>query len=231
MDEFLELRILAIRVHSVATLLLISLIILHIGNSQAEDARGLVDRYAELRLKYSSDNDLAEPLRVLLTEAETYRDANPTDPEGWLASARIRFGYANTQGPVRGMRLISESRDEIVRSVYLNQSTDRGFGLAFLGYLYVIMPRWPVSFGNRGKGWEYMEQALIVDSESVANKYFLTVILIAERRFEEAEETLKSAKRVLEESEEKGSLEVFYAHNLEVLEEQLFIENDIRFIN
>lgn len=220
MNRFRRIRMLTIKAHSVAMLFLTSLIILHIDNTQAEDARVLVDRYAELRLKYSSDNDLAEPLRDLLSQAETYRDANPTDPEGWLASARIRFGYANTQGPVRGMQLISVSRDEIEKSVSLNPRADRGFGLAFLGYLYVVMPRWPISFGNKGKGWEYMEQALVVSSESVANKYFLTVMLIADRRFEEAEETLNSAMRVLEESE-KNILEVFYTHNLEALEKQL----------
>ena len=227
MNGICGIRILQKKVHSVAMYMLVSLIIVYIGNTHAEDARNLIDRYADLRLKYSSDNDLAEPLRDLLFKAEAYRDANPTDPEGWLASARIRFGYANTQGPLRGIQLISESRDEILRSVSLDQTADRGFGLAFLGYLYVVMPRWPISFGNEGKGWEYIEQALVVDSESVANKYFLTVMLIADGRLEEAEKVLTSAKIVLAESEIKSSLKEFYAHNLEALAEQLYRDNHI----
>ena len=66
-----------------------------------------------------------------------------------------------------------------------------------------------------------MNQALSVDSESVANKYFLTVMLIEDKRFKEAGEILNIAKKVLEESEEKSNLEVFYVHNLEALEKHL----------
>ncbi len=222
MNECFETRVLAKLVHSVIMLVLTSFIILYTGNSQAEDARVLLDRYAELRLRHSNDNELAEPLRSLLSQVETYRDANPEDPLAWLASARVRFGYANTQGPVKGMQLISETRDEIEMSISLNPNADRAYGLAFLGYLYAAMPRWPISFGNDEKGWEYMNRALVIDSESVANQYFLTTLLIADKRFEEAEKVLVSAKLIAESSGNTTNMMDFWAQNLQILEGQLF---------
>ena len=222
MNEFFGIEDLKKIAHSVAMLVLTSFIILYIGNSQAEDARVLLDCYAELRLKHTNDRELAEPLRRLLSQVETYRNANPEDPLAWLASARVRFGYANTQGAVRGMRLISDTRDEIETSISLNPNADRAYGLAFLGYLYAVMPRWPISFGDDEKGWEYMNRALVIDSESVANQYFLTILLIADKRFKEAEEVLDSAKMVASDSEDTTNMMDFWAQNLQTLESQLF---------
>ena len=222
MNECFETRVLAKLVHSVIMLVLTSFIILYTGNSHAEDVRVLLDRYAELRLRHSNDDELAEPLRSLLSQVETYRDANPEDPLAWLASARVRFGYANTQGPVKGIQLISETRDEIEMSISLNPNADRAYGLAFLGYLYVAMPHWPISFGNDEKGWEYMNRALVIDSESVANQYFLTTLLIADKRFEEAEKVLVSAKLIAKSSGNTTNMMDFWTQNLQILEGQLF---------
>ena len=60
----------------------------------------LLELYAETHLKFITDQQLEEPLLQLLVEAERIRDENPNDADAWIATGRIRFGYANTQGMI-----------------------------------------------------------------------------------------------------------------------------------
>ncbi|MEX2129993.1 MAG: TRAP transporter TatT component family protein [Pseudohongiellaceae bacterium] len=155
----------------------------------------LIERYAEYHLTLTSDSELEQPLFLLLEEAQQYRDANPASAEAWAATARIRFGYANTQGMVTGLDLIKESRQELEQAITLDASAQEGAALAFLGYLYAGMPPWPLGFGSSKKAAELLEAALKISDSSMANNYYYAVYLFAKtKRHEEATQRLLRAK-------------------------------------
>lgn len=202
--------------------LLCSIVIVNqAGVAQPISADSIVESYASISLTYDSDDELSEHLGKLLLEAEKYKDANMTDASAWLSCARIRFGYANAQGPVAGMKLISESRDELERAVRLDPTVDQGYALALMGYLYSAMPRWPISFGDKEKGWDYMHQAFEVDKMNVANNYFMAAVLLINGRADEAQGPISVAKMALSESDDRSQLSALYDKNIDMLYTQI----------
>lgn len=164
-----------------------------------ETVDSLLEGYAAIILAYESDEEREAPLRSVLTHAERLRSEDTENAAYWIACARIRFAYANTQGPFRGMRLISESREELEKAISLDPLMYEGYAKAYLGYLYAVMPSWPISFGDKDKGRKLLEEALIVNESNIPNNYFyatyLTVVedyAAADRRLNVAEEAIVS---------------------------------------
>jgi len=157
----------------------------------------LLEEYAVIRLAYRTDEDLEAPLLALLNRAEQLRTVDADNAAAWVACARVRFAYANTQGPVGGMRQIARSRDELTRAIELRPLIDDGYAQAYLGYLYSVMPSWPLSFGDRDKGKKLLEEALLINESSIANNYYYAWYLTVIEDYTGARERLDIAEAAI----------------------------------
>lgn len=182
-------------------------------------SQSLVDRYAEISLTFDEDADLEEPFRQLLDKAAQHRDAWPDDASAWIASARVHFGYANTQGPIRGMRLMKQTRDELERAIAIDPLAGDGFPQAFLGYLYAGVPSWPISFGSKRKSDQYFEQARSINSESLEFKYLTAIVLASDGDIDGAIVTLSTANDPQPETMAASpTIKLYTTRSLELLE-------------
>jgi tetratricopeptide (TPR) repeat protein len=167
----------------------------HAENDDAVDS--LLEEYAVISLSYRSDEDLEAPLLTLLKEAERSRDANVENAAFWVACARIRFAYANTQGAVSGMRLIARSRDDLEKAISLDPVVYEGYAKAYLGYLYSVMPSWPISFGDKEKGRKFVEEALLISEKNFRNNYYYAWYLTVVGDYDAARKRLDIAEAAI----------------------------------
>lgn len=153
-----------------------------------------IDQYAQITISGESERRRGQLLGELLEEAVSYRELNPSNAEAWIATARIRFGVANTQGVLRGPRTMTQSHDDVESALALDENVLGGFGKAFLGYLYAVLPGWPVGVGDVDKAEELLVQVVGDDEPNIAYNYFYAMYLIRLQRFEDAYKRLLMAK-------------------------------------
>ena len=95
------------------------------------------------------------------------------------------------------MRLIAQSRDELERAISLDPFMHEGYAAAFLGYLYSVMPSWPLSFGDKEQGKALIEDAMLINAENVPNNYFYATYLAVVEDYASAEQRLSMAEAAL----------------------------------
>lgn len=176
-----------------------------------------VERYAQIQINTidESEERRGERLWELLEDAVLYRDSNPSNAEAWIATARVRFGWANTQGMLRGLRAMKVSRNELETALALDENSMGGFGKAFLGYLYAVLPGWPVSVGDVDKAEELLGQVVQEDEPNIAFNYFYGMYLIRLRRFEAARERLLMAKNSSMVLPDSPAIRLLYLNEIE----------------
>ncbi|MDP2140578.1 MAG: hypothetical protein Q8L20_07175 [Gammaproteobacteria bacterium] len=177
----------------------------------------LIERYAEVQLRFDTDEDLEEPLANLLDEAVRYRDLNPTDANAWVVTARIRFGYANTQNIFTGPRLLKFSRDDLEHALTLDHLHNRGLTQAFLGYLYIGLPGWPLSFGDKKRGRELLGEAWAIDSTTLSNQYFYGFTHISDKDYAGAKRHYLQLLESLESDPVQPFLQALYVREVNEL--------------
>lgn len=188
------------------------------GQAKSDDAlHSLLEQYAETSLTLDSDEELEAPLRSLLSDAERLRDANSDNASYWLAAARIRFGYADTQGPVRGMQQISLSREELETAITIDPFVQDGYAKAYLGYLHSVMPRWPLSFGDRDTGRRLLEEAILINENSIPNNYFYAVYLTVTKDYDGAARRLDVAEAQISSDTGTPNQQAFFAKSIKSL--------------
>jgi len=184
-------------------------------------AESLMREYELISLTGNSDSEIEGPLWGLLDVAESLRDNASEDAEFWIACARVRFGYANTQGPFKGTRLISEVRKELERAILLDSNELEGYALAFLGYLYASSPPWPLGFGDIEEAKKLLEQAISVNDKNVPNNYFYAVYLYKTENYINALERLAIADAVIDADSSNKPRTSFFAGNINELKSEI----------
>lgn len=166
------------------------------SNSRADSKTdSFIDQYAQISISGESEGRKGQLFGELLEEAVSYRELNPNNAEAWLATARIRFGVANTQGVLRGPRTMRQSFDDVQSALALDENAMEGFGKAFLGYLYAVLPGWPVGVGDVDKAEKLLGQVVRDDDPNIAFNYFYAMYFIRMQRFEEAHNRLLMARK------------------------------------
>ncbi|MDO8273679.1 MAG: hypothetical protein Q7U82_17435 [Gammaproteobacteria bacterium] len=80
------------------------------------------------------------------------------------------------------------SREELEHALTLDRLSNRGLTQAFLGYLYIGAPGWPLSFGDKDRGKELLEEAWAIDNTTDSNRYFYGSIDIVDGNYTEAQQ-------------------------------------------
>lgn len=152
----------------------------------------LIERYEEVFLSVDSANQEL-PVRLLLEEAESYRDNNPDDAEAWIACGLIRGGYALTQS-FRILGILKTVRQELETAIELNPEAIDGYAQAFLGRLYMRLPAWPISYGSEKKAQRMFDEALAINSQTKAANLYYGLLLTERKDLQQALQYLERAK-------------------------------------
>ncbi|WP_188694853.1 hypothetical protein [Bowmanella pacifica] len=115
------------------------------------------------------DANVLRTLARLQQEAEKYTHQCAQCAINWLVLGRINHELARQSGGLAQLRAARAARDALTRAAHLDVYVADGEALAELALLYLETPPWPLSFGDRRKAKQLIQEALVVGPEHVAN--------------------------------------------------------------
>lgn len=139
---------------------------------------------------YQTPKDQQEPAFKALTEqAHQLSEKHPEANEAMIWEAIVLSGYAKSMGPlhpVNALNAAEHARDLLLASIKTNPQALSGSAYTTLGSLYFRVPGWPIGFGDKKKGQEYLEKALQLNPTGIDSNYFYADYLRAQGEYSQA---------------------------------------------
>lgn len=141
-------------------------------------------QHAWAKATYQTAKDQQEAAFKALSEqahqlSTKYADAS----EAQIWEAIVLSGYAKSMGPlhpVNALKAAEQARDLLLASIKTNPQALHGSAYTTLGSLYFRVPGWPIGFGDKKKGREYLEKALQLNPNGIDSNYFYADYLRAQ---------------------------------------------------
>jgi len=146
-------------------------------------------------LTIKNERELAAQLELLRAKAAAHKEANAS-AESFYLLARITYGSTFSQSPLGVRRSMRETKDLLEQGLAIDERMLHGNPKALLGYLYVGLPGWPISFGDRDKGLVLLEEAMQIDDKDMANNYFYVGKMLREKNYQAARDQLIYAREL-----------------------------------
>ena len=152
---------------------ILTVYLMHDATAQSDsDFASLTEAYADAMVNIADPAARGARLGSLRDEAKQLLAREET-AEHYYLLARITGGYTTTQTNVLRMPgLLRDVRNGIEKALEMNPTLLEGVPTAYLGYLYVVAPGWPVSFGNKKKGIALLDEAMTMGAQNLAVNYF-----------------------------------------------------------
>lgn len=139
---------------------------------------------------YQTAKDQQEAAFKTLTEqAHQLTSHHPDANEAMIWEAIVLSGYAKSMGPlhpVNALKTAEQARDLLFASIKTNPQALHGSAYTTLGSLYFRVPGWPIGFGDKKKGREYLEKALQLNPTGIDSNYFYADYLRAQGDYNQA---------------------------------------------
>lgn len=147
-------------------------------------------QHAWAKATYQTSKDQQEPAFKALTEqAHQLTTQHPDANEAMIWEAIVLSGYAKSMGPLHPMNALKaaeQARDLLLASIKTNPQALHGSAYTTLGSLYFRVPGWPIGFGDKKKGREYLEKALQLNPTGIDSNYFYADFLRAQGDYSQA---------------------------------------------
>lgn len=147
-------------------------------------------QHAWAKATYQTSKDQQEPAFKALTEqAHQLTTQHPDANEAMIWEAIVLSGYAKSMGPlhpVNALKAAEQARDLLLASIKTNPQALHGSAYTTLGSLYFRVPGWPIGFGDKKKGREYLEKALQLNPTGIDSNYFYADFLRAQGDYSQA---------------------------------------------
>lgn len=147
-------------------------------------------QHAWAKATYQTPKDQQEVAFKALTEqAHQLAAKNPEANEAMIWEAIVLSGYAKSMGPLHPMNALKaaeQARDLLLASIKTNPQALNGSAYTTLGSLYFRVPGWPIGFGDKKKGREYLEKALQLNPAGIDSNYFYADFLRAQGDYSQA---------------------------------------------
>ncbi len=141
-------------------------------------------QHAWAKATYQTTKDQQEPaFKALSEQAHLLTSKNPDASEAMIWEAIVLSGYAKSMGPlhpVNALKAAEQARDLLLASIKANPQALNGSAYTTLGSLYFRVPGWPIGFGDKKKGREYLEKALQLNPTGIDSNYFYADYLRAQ---------------------------------------------------
>lgn len=147
-------------------------------------------QHAWAKATYQTGKEQQEAaFKVLSDQAHqlTAKSAGASEAQIW--EAIILSGYAKSMGPlhpVNALKAAEQARDLLLESIKTNPQALHGSAYTTLGSLYFRVPGWPIGFGDKKKGREYLEKALQLNPNGIDSNYFYADYLRAQGEYPQA---------------------------------------------
>lgn len=138
---------------------------------------------------HTAKNDQETAFKALSEQAHQLAIAHPGASEAMIWEAIVLSGYAKSMGPLHPMNALKaaeQARDLLLTSIQNNPQALNGSAYTTLGSLYFRVPGWPIGFGDKKKGREYLEKALQLNPEGIDSNYFYADYLRAQGDYTQA---------------------------------------------
>ena len=182
--------------------------------SLAESANSIVEEYSQTLLNDGNKSDRKRELTTLLDRAIAY-DREQGTAESQYLIGRIHFGLASTQGFLGGRKSLAKARDSIELALSQDSSLREGAPKALLGYLYAGLPGWPLSFGDRERGFGLLDEAMEINGENLANNFFYAFKYILSEDYPSARDQLIHARSLTSPNSDTPLLESLLLREIE----------------
>jgi tetratricopeptide (TPR) repeat protein len=152
----------------------------------------LQTEWAEIKYKQPKDSH-ERRFKDLLSLAEQYAGANPSDPEILVWWGIIEGSYAGAKGGIGALGHVKNAKKNFERVIAMNPKTLDGSALTSLGSLYYQVPGWPIGFGDDQKAAEFLKKGLAVNPDGIDSNYFYGDFLFRDGQYAQAEAFLRKA--------------------------------------
>ena len=147
-------------------------------------------QHAWAKATYQTSKDQQEAaFKPLSEQAHHLTTQHPDANEAMIWEAIVLSGYAKSMGPLQplsALKAAEQARDLLLASIKTNPQALHGSAYTTLGSLYFRVPGWPIGFGDKKKGREYLEKALQLNPTGIDSNYFYADFLRAQGDYSQA---------------------------------------------
>lgn len=147
-------------------------------------------QHAWAKATYQTSKDQQEAaFKSLSEQAHQLTTQHPEANEAMIWQAIVLSGYAKSMGPLQplsALKAAEQARDLLLASLKTNPQALHGSAYTTLGSLYFRVPGWPIGFGDKKKGREYLEKALQLNPTGIDSNYFYADFLRAQGDYSQA---------------------------------------------
>ncbi len=127
---------------------------------------------------YNTPVDQKEAALVLVADqARMLATAEPRNPDVLIWEGIVLSTLAGEKGGIGALSLIKESRAALEAALKIDPTALQGSAHTSLGSLYYQVPGWPISFGDKDKAHNHLEQALALNPDGIDPNYFMADLL------------------------------------------------------
>jgi tetratricopeptide (TPR) repeat protein len=127
---------------------------------------------------YDTPTDKKEAaLAVVADQARALATSEPQNAGALIWEGIALSTLAGEKGGLGALSLVKESRAALESALKIDPTALQGSAHTSLGSLYYQVPGWPISFGDKDKAREHLEQALTMNPDGIDPNYFMADLL------------------------------------------------------
>lgn len=146
------------------------------------------------RIKYTIDKKQHEnALKNLALRATSIRKLQPDNADAHLWEGIVLSTYGGAIGTLRALDAVTESRDALEQSLKIDPEASKGAANTYLGTLYLLVPEWPIAFGDLVLAKEYLDKAIALNPDDIDANFYYGDFLKKRKKYKQAEIFYKKA--------------------------------------
>ena len=140
------------------------------------------------RIKYTIDKKKHESaLKNLALKATSIRKLQPNNADAYLWEGIVLSTYSGAIGTLRALGTVLESRDALKQSLKIDPEASKGAANAYLGTLYLLVPEWPIAFGDLDLAKEHLDKAIALNPDDIDANFYYGDFLKKKKKYKQAE--------------------------------------------
>ena len=146
------------------------------------------------RIKYTLGKKQHEAaLEKLTLKAALIRENQPNNADAHLWEGIVLSTYAGAIGTLRALDAVTKSRDALEKSLEIDPEASKGAASTYLGTLYVLVPEWPIGFGDLDLAKQYLDKAIMLNPDDIDANLYYGDFLKKKKKYKQAEVFYKKA--------------------------------------
>ena len=137
---------------------------------------------------------LKERLKLMITHTTSLVEKKPRDPALLMMAGYYNIQYAGALGNMSALKYAKAARDQLTSSIEIDPSLFSASAHSSLGRIYMLVPGWPIAFGNKKKGLAHLKKAIEIAPKGMESNFTYGEHLYEKKKFDEAKKYLLKAQ-------------------------------------